>query len=124
MKGLISRLVRQGRKEKQVWDTTPGGSYEAIITDRELTCTHPKRPTESIRWDQVREITLVTTSDGPLLPDVWYVFTGEGTGCSVPSEAKGFDQLWDVFKIRFPTIDYKAMIAAGTGEEKKVIWKK
>jgi hypothetical protein len=44
--------------------------------------------------------------------------------CSVPSEAKGFDRLWDVFKTRFPTIDYEAMIGAGTGDEKKVIWKK
>jgi hypothetical protein len=123
MKGILSKLFGQSRKEKQVWDTTPGGPYVVSITEQELTCTHPKRPTESIRWDQVREIMLVTTSDGPFSPDVWYVFTGDGTGCSVPSEAKGFDQLWDVFKSRFPTIDYKAMIAAGTGDERKVIWK-
>ncbi len=124
MKGLLSKLFGQRRNEKQVWETTPGGPYEVTITDQELTCTHPKRPTESIRWDQVREIMLVTTSDGPFSPDVWYVFAGDGTGCSVPSEAKGFDQLWEVFKSRFPTIDYQAMIAAGTGDEKKVIWKK
>lgn len=124
MKGLLSKLFGPGKRERQVWDTTPGGPYEVAITDQELTCTHPKRPTESIRWDQVREIMLVTTSGGPFSPDVWYVFTGDGAGCSVPSEAMGFDQLWDVFKSRFPTIDYEAIIAAGTNDERKVIWKK
>lgn len=86
MKGLLSKLFGQGRKEQQIWDTTPGGPYEVTITDQDLICTYPKRPTESIRWDQVREIMLVTISDGPFVPDVWYVFMGDGTGCSVPSE--------------------------------------
>jgi hypothetical protein len=121
---LLSKLFERGGKKKEVWETTPGGPYEVIVTEDILTCTHPKRPTESIRWDQVQEITLVTTSEGPLLPDVWYLFVGDGTGCSVPSEAKGFDQLWDVFKNRFPTIDYTAMTAAGTDDARKVIWNK
>jgi hypothetical protein len=107
-----------------VWDTTPGGPYEVTVTDLNLTCTHPKRPTEVIRWDHVEQITLVTTSDGPFLPDLWYVFSGVEVGCSVPSEAKGFDQLWEIFKLRFPEIDYEAMISARTGETKKVIWEK
>ena len=122
MKRLLSRLFGWGRRRKDVWDSTPGGPYQVIITEHSLTCAHPKRPTESIRWDQVEEITLVTTSDGPFLPDVWYVFTGDGAGCSVPSEAKGFDELWDIFRSRFPTIDYEAMIAAGTYDDEKVLW--
>lgn len=124
MKNFFSKLFGRRRKEKHIWDTTPGGPYELTITDQQLTCTHPSRPAESIQWDQVQEITLVTTSDGPFLPDVWYVFTGDGAGCSVPSEAKGFDGLWEVFKCRFPTIDYEAITAAGTSDEKKVIWRK
>jgi hypothetical protein len=124
MKGLLSRLLGLGRREKHIWDTTPGGPYEVAITDQGLTCTHPKRPAETIRWDQVREIALVTTSYGPFLPDEWYVFTGDGTYCSVPSEARGFEGLWDVFKSRFPTIDYEAIIAAGTEDEKTVIWRR
>lgn len=95
---------------------------QSVSASRLTTWMHPKRPRESIRWDQVREITLVTTSKGPGFPDLWYVFAGEGVGCSVPSEAKGFDQLWEVFKSKFPGLDYEAIIAAGVEDGKKRLW--
>jgi hypothetical protein len=111
-------------KNKQVSETTPGGRYTVIITEDEIACEHPKRKRESIRWDQINEIRLVTTDEGPFNPDMWYLFIGESGGCSVPSEAEGFDRLWDEFEKRFKGIDYQAMIDAGTDNAEKTIWKK
>ena len=105
-------MLASRRKSKEVWETTPGGPFEVVLTDETISCTHPKREIETIRWDDVEEIRLVTTSDGPFLPDRWYLFVGDGNGCSIPSEAKGFDQLWDVFKTRFPGFDYGVILQA------------
>jgi hypothetical protein len=116
-------MIFKGRK-KEVWETTPGGPYTVIISEDGIACEHPKRKRESIRWNQITEIRLVTTDEGPLQPDEWYLFLGNEIGCSVPSEAKGFDQLWDVFETRFPGLYYEEMIKAGTDNAQKTIWKK
>ena len=121
---LIMLFISKRKPRKEVWETTPGGPYQVIVTDESISCTHPKRGTELIRWDEINEIRLVTTSDGPLLPDMWYLFVGDDGGCSVPSEAKGFDQLWDIFKTRFPGFDYQGIIQAGTSDDQRVLWKK
>lgn len=119
---LVAIIFSKGRKKK-VWETTPGGPYTLVISEDGIACEHPKRKRESIRWDQITEIRLVTTDEGPFQPDVWYLFIGGTEGCSVPSEAKGFDLLWDEFKKRFPGLNYQAIIEAGTDNAQKTIWK-
>ena len=121
---LIFWFTSKRKQRKEVWETTPGGPYQVIVKDESISCTHPNRATELIRWDEINEIRLVTTSDGPLLPDEWYLFVGDGGGCSVPSEAKGFDKLWDIFETRFPGFDYEGIIQAGAADEQRVLWKK
>ena len=120
--GLWSISIRM--KPKNVWDTTPGGPYEVVVTEEGVTCTHPSRPPESIRWDDVDEIQLVTTSDGPLLPDMWYVFSGASGGVSIPSEARGFDALWDEFQRRFDGFDHSLIHQAGTDDARQLLWKR
>lgn len=84
----------------------------------------PMASGQCIRWDAVSEIRLVTTSGGPWQPDVWLLFVGDSGGCSVPTEAEDFDRLWPELSKRFPGLDYQAIIAAGTAESQKTIWKK
>ena len=119
--GFLATVRKRG---KQVHQTTPGEAYRLTITANEIACEHPKRDRETIRWEAVTEIRLVTTSDGPWQPDVWLLFVGDSQGCSIPTEAKDFDKLWPELKQRFPGLDYQALIAAGTTESQKTIWKK
>lgn len=121
---LIFWIISKSKQRKEVWETTLGGPYQIIVTDESISCTHPKRATKLIRWQEINEIRLITTSDGPFLPDEWYLFVGDDGGCSVPSEAKGFEVLWDIFKTRFPGFDYEGIIQAGTTDEQRVLWKK
>src|SRR5258706_571436 len=65
--------------------------YRAVVTEDGIACEHPKRAREFIRWGDVREIAIRTTSDGPWLPDMWVLFVGGSGGCSVPTEAADFD---------------------------------
>jgi len=56
-----------------------------------IACEHMHRQREFIRWADVREISIRRTANGPLSPDFWVLFVGDGGGCSIPTEASGFD---------------------------------
>ena len=121
---ILAIVLNSRRKAKNVWETTPGGPYLVTMTASELACEHPRRAREYIRWDDIEEITLITTSQGPFLPDEWYVFSGKAGKCTIPSEAKGFSELMADFDKRFPGMDYQAIIKAGTSDSERQIWKR
>ena len=98
--------------------------YRLVITEEEIACEHPRRQRESIRWVDVRRIWYVTTSDGPRLPDEWLVLEGERGGCSFPTEAKGFDGIWDKVGQRFAGFDYKPIIQGGTDDAMHLCWER
>lgn len=98
--------------------------YRLLITNVEIACEHPKRKRESIRWEDVNRIWYVTTSDGPRFPDEWILLEGEHGGCSFPTEATGFDGIWDELKQRFPGFDYKPLIRGGTEDAKHLCWER
>jgi len=98
--------------------------YRLLITTDEIACEHPRRKRESIRWEDVNRIWYVTTSDGPRLPDEWILLDGENGGCSFPTEATGFDAIWDELTRRFPGFDYKPLIEGGTDDAKHLCWER
>jgi hypothetical protein len=98
--------------------------YRLLVAQDAVACEHPKRPRESIRWEDVNRIWYVTTSDGPRLPDQWILFEGENGGCSVPTDAIGFDVIWDELKKRFADFDYKPLIRGGTDDARHLCWER
>jgi hypothetical protein len=95
-----------------------------ILTADTVGCEHTRRKRESIRWADVVRVSYVTTSEGPWLPDEWLLFEGETGGCSVPTEAQGFDEIWDELKARFPGFDYQPFIVGGTNDAYYLCWEK
>jgi hypothetical protein len=95
--------------------------YRLAITNDDVACEHRNRSREAIRWENVERIWLVTTSDGPRLPDHWLLLEGEVGGCSVPTEAVGFDAIWDELK-RFAGFDYGPLIRGGTDDARYLCW--
>ncbi len=122
----VMRISLPKNNHKKVWQTTPDGPFVVNITDNDVACEHPKRKRESIRWDEVDEIRLVTTADGPHFPDMWLLFINEKLkGCSIPTEAKGFDLILDEIKNRFTGFDYEAFVkGSGTDYQQTTVWKK
>ena len=98
--------------------------YRLLITQDKVACEHPKRRRESIRWDDVIKIWYVTTSAGPWLPDRWILLEGENGGCSFPTEAIGFQGMWDQFKQRFAGFDYELLIRGGTDDARYLCWER
>jgi hypothetical protein len=98
--------------------------YRVLITPEAIACEHPRRKRESIRWEDVTRIWYVTTSGGPRLPDEWLLLEGERGGCSFPTEADGFDGIWDELKQRFPGFDHGPLIRGGTDDGRHLCWER
>jgi hypothetical protein len=64
----------------------------------------------------------VNTSAGLHAPDQWLLFEGDQGGCSVPTEAAGFEHIWDQLKQRFDGFDYKPLIEHGRNDTKHLCW--
>ena len=110
--------------ERRLPQPHAASDYRLLVTNDEVACEHPQRQRESIRWDAVTRIWFVTTSDGPWLPDHWILLEGEHGGCSFPTDARGFDDIWDELKQRFAGFDYGPLIRGGTDEAKHLCWER
>lgn len=67
---------------------------------------------ESIRWDELVKVELLTTDAGPAADDVFWVLHGaDGKGCVLPSDAGGPGALLERLQ-RLPGFDHAAVIQA------------
>jgi hypothetical protein len=79
---------------------------------------------EEVRWDELREVRIVTLPRGPWSDRVRIVLDGgDDRGCIVPRDAAGADRL--VAELgRLPGLDIAALGAAldGTSTGQRVVW--
>jgi hypothetical protein len=81
---------------------------------------------ESVRWDALTKVEVMTTDDGPAADDVFWVLHGsDGAGCVIPSEAEGCDQLLARLQ-ELPGFDNEAVIKAmgSTAKARFLAWKR
>ncbi len=80
---------------------------------------------DEIALDQIIEIAVVTTDEGPFVDDVFVVLKGAQNEITIPQEAENFEALFDVFK-KFEGFNYEAFIEAMSSTEnaKFVCWTK
>ena len=67
---------------------------------------------QAVRWDELREVGVLTTDGGPAVDDVhWVLVTQSGDGFSIPSESYGFADLLSRLQ-QLPGFDNKAVAEA------------
>ena len=118
--GLLDRLFKKKEERKQ-----PEDYYDISITDEYVKVEHPKRNIEEIKWNEIEEISIVTTDEGPFLPDVWLMLIGNGKGCSMPQGAPKYDEVYDIVS-KYDGFDFEEVIKAATSTDnaKFELWKK
>lgn len=68
----------------------PESQFVIHITESEVSCHRPDGIVESVRWDDLERIDILTNSDGPFAPDCFWLLIGPGTtGCCIPQGATG-----------------------------------
>ena len=50
----------------------PESLFVIQINDLEVSCHHPDGSIENVRWDELQKVSILTTSDGPWAPDVFW----------------------------------------------------
>jgi hypothetical protein len=99
---------------------------KTVIFDADgVTRTMPDGRIESITWDELQEVKIVTTDEGPNVDDVFWVLSGNGKGCTVPSESVGMKELLNRLQT-LPGFNNAAVIQAMgcTQKEKFICWQR
>ena len=60
------------------------------MTECDVSCHRPDGIVETVRWDELERINILTNGDGPFAPDCFWLLIGPGTtGCCIPQGATG-----------------------------------
>ncbi|MCE1244173.1 hypothetical protein [Oryzomicrobium sp.] len=85
--------------------------HVVTFDEEKIVSTMPDGRQEVVRWDDLVEISIVTTDEGPFVDDVFWVLSGSSSGCLAPSEAEGTKEL--LLKLQqLPGFDNEAVIRA------------
>ncbi|MFO1437842.1 MAG: hypothetical protein U1F81_05925 [Verrucomicrobiaceae bacterium] len=103
----------------------PESQFIVTISEQAITCQRPDGTTESVRLDDLQKVDILTTSDGPFAPDVFWLLHGSAGGCSIPQGATGEPELLDYLQT-LPAFDNQAVIQAmgSTQEALFTCWKR
>jgi hypothetical protein len=80
---------------------------------------------ERVRWDDLIEVSILTTDEGPFNEDFYWVLTGSKSGCLIGLRSNGTDALLERLQ-SLPDFNNKAFLEAfGCSENKRFIcWRK
>lgn len=95
--------------------------------DDGITRHHPDGSTESIHWNEIDTITIITTDQGPGAEDAFWVFENADNtkGCMVGNGAKGFPDLYQRLQSLPGFRDEVVIEAMGTSSNKRfVAWQR
>jgi len=81
--------------------------------------------TQSVRWDDLQEVGILTTDDGPTAEDVYWILLGANSRCAVSGGAQGMNELLLRLQ-KLPGFNNEAVIKArgSTTHNKFVCWKR
>ena len=105
-------------------DPTAAGVVE--ITEGRVLYLTPKSDGGRVDIRELTRIEILTTSDGPFAPDVFWVLTQPGQDpLIIPTEASGTGELFDAFSA-LPGISWEAVTLAmcSTDDARFLIWEK
>lgn len=103
----------------------PESRFIVHLSDDAVSCERPDGHVEQVAWDELQRVEILTTPDGPLSPDTFWVLSGSDSGCVIPWGATRDRELLERLQ-RLPHFDSKAVIntAPKTKESMTLCWQK
>ena len=99
------------------------GRESVEITDEGVTRTLANGQVESVRWDGLTEVRILTTSEGPFVDDVFFVLAAGETGCVIPQSHA--DEGFVARLQRLPGFSNEKMVEAmgSTSDAEFICWR-
>src|SRR4051794_5506732 len=115
---LIGGLARRALLRANAAPAVP-----VVIDDNGVTRKLSSHRVERVRWDELIEVAVMTTADGPWADDVFYVLGAEGHGCVVPESFA--DEAFVDRLLSLPGFDHDTFVEAmgSTSEATYVCWR-
>lgn len=106
-------------------NSQPESSYVAHFTDDAVGCRLPDGQIQRVQWNNLQSVVVRTTSDGPALPDVFWILSGSDSRCIIPQGATGDKALLE-YLLKLPGFDSAAFIAAmgSASDQEFVCWRR
>ena len=100
-------------------------SDRVTFDDDKVVRTLPDGRVETVRWDDLQQIAIMTTGEGPIADDVFFMLHGKQSGCAVPQSADGADALLARLQ-QLPGFNNAAVVEAmsATTDATFVCWKR
>jgi len=97
-------------------------AHGVTYTDDAVSVVRSDGIAETIRWDDLDEVGVLTTDEGPFREDVFFLLTGADgkSGCVVPQSSDGCDQLLERLQ-QLPGFDHEAVIKAMSSTSKRKV---
>jgi len=71
----------------------PESRFVVRFADSEVVCEGPDGARERVAWHELQRVEIVSKSDGPLVPDTFWLLVGDPGGCAIPWGATGEAEL-------------------------------
>jgi hypothetical protein len=93
--------------------------------DEAVVCRRSNGMVETILWSDLQTVLIQTTDQGPFVDDVFWVLAGIESGCVVPSESEGMENLLERLQ-DLPNFDHQTVIKAMgcTENQEFVCWRR
>lgn len=105
--------------------TNTEAAWTVTMTDALISCARSSGKVESVAWDDLKEVAIITNDEGPFAIDVMWLLVGNESGCVVPLGATGEAALVEKLQT-LPGFDNEVMIEAmsSTVNRKFVCWQR
>jgi hypothetical protein len=120
--GITALIARGAASRMGSSGGPPAEQISVAVTSDGVTVVRPGAAPASVRWSQLVEVAVLTTSAGPLADDVFVMLRGaDGSSCLVPNPVATELVRW---LVRLPGFEHEKFIAAmgSTSEASFVCW--
>lgn len=103
----------------------PERRFVVRVSDTEVACERPDGKTERVSWSELQRVEILTTDEGPMLPDVFWLLHDKNGGCAIPQGATGEKELLERLQA-LPGFDNASLIKAmgSTSNKKFLCWRR
>jgi hypothetical protein len=101
-----------GRSDSAATDAPKSERNESVaFDDTGVTRTLSDGRIETVTWEELQEVFIITTDEGPYVEDVYWMLSGNGRGCAIASGADGMKELVPRLQ-QLPGFDNAAVVQA------------